>query len=83
MKTSFLNYYKLILEKVSFDRNLFLKEYKKALNTLQTYEATLLDRWLIEKGLYANVMKEKNPSYAPLLQNAESNRISPTTTGQY
>jgi hypothetical protein len=30
MKTSFLDYYKMILEKVSFDKKLMNKEYKKA-----------------------------------------------------
>lgn len=52
MKTSFLDYYKLILEKVSFDRRLLAKEYRKAMNVLRSHEAQQLDSWLKNKGLY-------------------------------
>ena len=51
MKTSFLDYYKMILEKVSFDQNLLVKEYKKAKNTLTQYETLMLDEWLQNSGL--------------------------------
>jgi hypothetical protein len=30
MRTTFLDYYKIILDKVSFDHRLFTKEYQKA-----------------------------------------------------
>lgn len=48
MKTSFLDYYKMILQKVSFDPKLFKKEYKKAIKTLKTSEARLLEKWIRE-----------------------------------
>lgn len=56
MKKSFLDYYKLILEKVSFDPYLFHKEYKKALNTINKDESVHLKRWLREQGLYSELL---------------------------
>jgi len=53
MKTKLLDYYKMILHKVSFDNNLFLKEYRKAIQSLQNNEIGHLDNWLKENGLYA------------------------------
>lgn len=52
MKTSFLDYYKLILDKVSFDRQLFRKEYHKAVKRLQKVERIQLHVWLKARGLY-------------------------------
>lgn len=57
MKTSFLDYYKLILEKVSFDSHLFNKEYQKAIRTLKSREAELLDSWLRDKGLHSSLTR--------------------------
>lgn len=51
MKTTYLDYYKMILEKVSFDSDLFRKEYQKALRTLPSHEVSELTRWLHAKGL--------------------------------
>ena len=51
MKKSFLDYYKEILEKVSFDSHLLNKEYQKAINTLNTSEIQQFDSWLHESGL--------------------------------
>jgi hypothetical protein len=48
--TAFLDYYKLILDKVSFDQNLFYKEYRKAVRNLQPHEITELDNWLSTKN---------------------------------
>lgn len=62
MRTSFLDYYKLILEKVSFDPQLLCKEYRKGLNALQAHEAQQLDRWLKNKGLHPTVFRS-TPSY--------------------
>ncbi len=45
-KTMFL-YTKQILEKVSFDPNLFCKEVEKALKVLLPYEVEKLVAWLI------------------------------------
>jgi hypothetical protein len=51
MKTSFLDYYKLILDKVSFDRQLLAKEYQKAKATLAPHELPQLNAWLRAKGM--------------------------------
>jgi hypothetical protein len=40
MKTTYLDYYKIILDKVSFDSNLFSKEYHKALRTLPSEQVS-------------------------------------------
>ncbi|WP_339756727.1 hypothetical protein [Algoriphagus aquimarinus] len=50
-KRSFLNYYKTILEKVSFDKKLLEKEYKKAKRLLEGPEAKDLDYWVKSQGL--------------------------------
>ena len=50
-KGSFLNYYKTILEKVSFDTRLLQKEYKKAQSLLDGSESQELDNWLNSSGL--------------------------------
>jgi hypothetical protein len=54
MTNSFLDYYKTILTKVSFDRNLFQKEYNKAMNTLDADAAIHLRQWLVMNGLVAH-----------------------------
>jgi hypothetical protein len=56
MKISRLEYCKLILQKVSFERKLFRKEYKKSLRILPIDEALSLRLWIkrqlrIIKGL--------------------------------
>jgi len=51
MKNSFLEYYKIILDKVSFDPTLFTKEYQKATRSLRTDEVGDLNSWLQSKGL--------------------------------
>ena len=48
--TSFLDYYKIILDKVSFDPMLLRKEYQKAKRNLCTNEVKELDRWLHSRG---------------------------------
>ena len=52
MKTPFLDYYKLILDKVSFDQQLLMKEYRKALNVLTEQEAFDLQQWLSTNGYH-------------------------------
>ncbi|WP_200980011.1 hypothetical protein [Echinicola sp. 20G] len=49
MKTSYLEYYKLILDKVSFDSSIWEKEYHKALSNLNKEEAFLLKQWANNK----------------------------------
>lgn len=51
MKTSFLDYYKIILCKVSFDPKLLKKEYTKAIKMLNPPEVKELDRWCQQNRL--------------------------------
>lgn len=51
MKTSMLDYMKVILSKVSFDRRLFRKEYKKSLSWLSSNEAMELKDWLRQQRM--------------------------------
>lgn len=49
-----LEYSKLILKKISFDRNLFEKEYRKARKLLGANEGSNLREWCKEEfGVYA------------------------------
>lgn len=50
MNTSFLNYYKIILTKMSFDKDLLIKEYQKALRSIQQDEIEDLNQWLDASG---------------------------------
>lgn len=50
-KNTFLEYYKTILEKVSFDGGLVSKEYRKAKELLQESEQRELDLWVKSRGL--------------------------------
>lgn len=50
-ENTFLNYYKTVLEKVSFDQFLLNKEYQKALQTIAPSDHSKLDQWLYENGL--------------------------------
>ena len=54
MKTSFLAYYKTILTKVSFDRQLLKKEYKKALGAIRSEEVNEFKNWLRQNKLKVN-----------------------------
>lgn len=45
-QTSYLNFYKTILEKVKFDKQLFWKEYNKAIKQLSIRERMALDHWI-------------------------------------
>ena len=44
-KNSMLEYSKMILSKISFDRKLFRKEYRKAFRYLDKQERTKLSEW--------------------------------------
>jgi len=59
MKTTFLDYYKMILEKVSFSKELLIKEYQKALRTLEPKEAGDLNHWIKMNGLHHQLQMEK------------------------
>lgn len=60
MKTSFLDYYKLILEKVSFDKSLLAKEYQKAMKSLQPDEVEEFQRWLESSNLQLKLMPNRS-----------------------
>ncbi len=45
-KLSMLEYSKIILLKISFDRKLFMKEYKKAFRHLSIHERIALRQWV-------------------------------------
>ena len=45
-KRSMLAYCKIILSKISFDKKLFIKEYKKTFNYLAPNEQSELKQWL-------------------------------------
>jgi hypothetical protein len=47
-KQSMLGYCKLILQKMSFNKKLFLKEYRKSLSYLNSEERNELRRWVRE-----------------------------------
>ncbi len=51
MKQTTLEYYKFILERVSFDAILFEKEFKKAISNLPESDANELKAWV--KNNYA------------------------------
>ena len=57
--TSFLDYYKVILQKVSFDEELFVKEYQKALSYLEPDEISVLNRWIILENMDHLLKKHK------------------------
>lgn len=50
MKTTMLDYVKLILAKVSFDQALFRKEYKKSLAWISEKDVEDLNQWLRQHG---------------------------------
>jgi hypothetical protein len=49
MGISMLDYSKMILEKVSFDAQLFQKEFKKAISKLMPSDAQELQNWCTSK----------------------------------
>lgn len=64
MNNSFLNYYKLVLDRVSFSEQLLIKEYNKATKALSTEELIQLDDWMISNQLMADINSIKNPMRA-------------------
>jgi len=59
MKKSFLDYYKEILQKVSFDQDLFRKEFEKALKSIEEEDTQKLKEWIIDRGLQSNMIPVK------------------------
>ena len=56
--TTYLDYYKTILKKVSFDRHLFHKEYRKAISDLNTQEIEDLNKWVQSTGFH-NILADQ------------------------
>ena len=50
MKQSFFEYFKHILQSVSFDKTIFNAEYRKAFQYLSKDEMSILQKWLVKKG---------------------------------
>lgn len=65
MKNSFLEYYKEILEKVSFDPDLLNKEYHKAIKSLNHSEVQQFENWIYERGLSSSLapINQQNQIY--------------------
>lgn len=57
---TYLDYYKNILTKVSFDPHLFHKEYRKATRDLHAQEVSDLNKWLSTTEFYGSLAKESN-----------------------
>ena len=76
-KNSFLDYYKTILEKVSFDRRLLTKEYNKAKHVLGTSEIRELDSWLMGKGLFHQLdsVRHHQPKFWRISHSSSPDRI--------
>jgi len=55
MRTSYLDFYKFVLLKVSFDSHLLSKEYHKAMRNLNEVENQELLVWLHEEGLIQQI----------------------------
>ena len=51
MKKTILEYTKMILSKVSFDKQLLKKEYKKAIKSLHISDKIELNSWIKAQGL--------------------------------
>jgi len=69
MKTTFLEYYKIVLDKVRFDSGLFMKEYRKAMKQLQDGEVDDLNEWLTSQGIHpilSDSTKVEKPLYSYL-----------------
>lgn len=63
----YLEYNKLILEKVSFNKRLFWKEYRKGVKNLTETETLAFKLWIIERfnfqGKTASRLQEKKLQY--------------------
>ena len=55
METKFLEYYKTILNKVSFDNELMKKEYSKALKSMSPFEQQQFLQWVEQEGLIERI----------------------------
>lgn len=58
IKSSFLNLYKTVLDRVSFDVRLFHKEYEKALSFLNRRERQELNSWIQQN--YRHIIQDES-----------------------
>ncbi|GAB3219825.1 hypothetical protein J0A67_05025 [Algoriphagus aestuariicola] len=77
-KNSFLDYYKTVLEKVSFDSRLVAKEYGKAKELLQESERKELDDWVKRAGLATCLSHARPKEHQIKLRGKENPSISQT-----
>ena len=56
----FLDYYKMILDRVSSYPEVFIKEYRKAKRHLQAAEVNDLNRWISERGFQVLLNVKEN-----------------------
>jgi len=59
MKKTFLDYYKEILEKVSFDSNLLNKEYQKAIRCLKPSEVHQFNNWINQQDFDSSLIRAR------------------------
>ncbi|UZR98495.1 hypothetical protein [Chondrinema litorale] len=57
---TWLNYYKTVLEKVSFDAFLLKKEYEKAKKMLLPHQHIHLDSWMQQKGYLTKLASKRS-----------------------
>jgi hypothetical protein len=59
MTVTLLEYFKIILQKVSFDAKLFEKELRKAINQLIKSDLLVLKKWCYEQfgKIYRSILK--------------------------
>ena len=57
METSYLDYYKRIIKKVSFDLGLLKDELNKANQILTVEEKARLKKWMLRNGLYSEKLR--------------------------
>ena len=59
MTVTLLEYFKIILQKVSFDAKLFEKELRKAINQLIKSDLIVLKKWCYEQfgKIYRSILK--------------------------
>ncbi len=57
METSYLDYYKRIIKKVSFDLGTLKNEINKANQILTVDEKVRLKKWMLQNGLYTEKLK--------------------------
>lgn len=68
----FFEYYKTVLDKVSFDYDLFAKEYRKAVNVLSSEETAALNAWIRSSAKVTGPIGRPGVSELSHHQNVES-----------